>query len=288
MSDTQSVSERFPEDDLPGTGLFFDDTANEPESSVPAAADPIPDEAPGPEEPSAHRVLSTGGAALAGLDPAAVEKLLTKVALRRYTKRIEEAVDARLDDLDWSEVAAGIETRMAAHVAEAAGVNTETGEISDDPAAAVPKTAEAAPVTDETEEEASEPAFRTVYDFYEGIYGPLYEHYDSAPGVMAQRGTTEIRWCRQWWNHQSVMMRMTALWQGYEVAYAEGGGAVSTWVLDHADRHFDRIMSDGGPLSECRADHGNQMVRYPTDPLPEGLNLDAATVPPTRPVNDSK
>lgn len=267
MSDTQSVSERFPEGDLPGTGLFFDDAANEPESSGKSAADPDK------EESEDLNALSTGGAALAGLDAAAVEKLLTKVALRRYTKRIEEAVDARLDDLDWSEVAAGIETR----VAEAARVKPETGEISDDPAAAAPDTEGSASVTEETEE-APEPAFRTVYDFYEGIYGPLYEHFDSAPGVMAQRGTTGIRWCRQWWNHQSVMMRMTALWQGYEVAYAEGGGAVSTWMLDHADRHFDRIMAEGGPLSECRSDHGNQMVRYPTDPLPKGLNLDATTV----------
>jgi len=268
VSDTQSVSERFPEDDLPGTGLFFDDTAPEPETSV----------QPEETEPAADlSALSAGGAALAGLDPEAVEKLLTKVALRRYTKRIEESVDARLDDLDWSEVAAGIQSRVAGHVAEAAGVNTEIGEISDDPAAAVSDVERPAPVTEETEE-VPEPAFRTVYDFYDGIYGPLYEHFDSAPGVMAQRGTTGIRWCRQWWNHESVMMRMTALWQGYEVAYAEGGGAMSTWMLDHADRHFDRIMAEGGPLSECRSDHGNQMVRYPTDPLPEGLNLDAATV----------
>ncbi|WP_426225306.1 DUF4913 domain-containing protein [Pseudarthrobacter sp. DSP2-3-2b1] len=276
MTDTQSVTERFPEDDLPGTGLFFDD-APEPAPSGSAAAQPDPIETPVAEEPAALNAL-TGGAALAGLDPAAVEKLLTTVALRRYTKRIEEAVDARLDDLDWSEVAAGIETRVAGHVAEAAGVNTETGEISDDPAAAaaVQDNAEAAAV--EESEEPAEPAFRTVYDFYEGIYGPLYEHFDSAPGVMAQRGTTGIRWCWQWWNHQSVMMRLTALWQGYEVAYGEGGGAVSTWMLDHADRHFDRIMADGGPLSECRSDHGNQMVRYPTDPLPEGLNVDSATV----------
>jgi hypothetical protein len=278
VSDTHPASELFLEDDLPGTGLFFDD-APAPETPGPAAAEPRPDEMPVAEEPAALSALSTGGAAVAGLDGASVEKLLTKVALRRYTKRIEEAVDARLDDLDWSEVAAGIETRVAGHAAEAAGVNTETREIADDAAAAVRDTEGSPPVPEDTEE-PPEPAFRTVYDFYEGIYGPLYEHFDSAPGVMAQRGTTGIRWCRQWWNHQSVMMRMTALWQGYEVAYAEGGGAVSTWMLDHADRHFDRIMAEGGPLSECRSDHGNQMVRYPTDPLPEGLNLDATTVPP--------
>jgi hypothetical protein len=139
-----------------------------------------------------------------------------------------------------------------------------------------------APVTEETEE-VPEPAFHTVYDFYNDIYGSLYEHFDSSPGVMAQRGTSDVRWCSQWWNHESVMMRMIALWQGYEVAYADGGGAVSTWILDHADRHFDRIMAAGGPLSKCKSDHGDQMVRYPTDPLPEGLNLDAATVPPAQP-----
>jgi hypothetical protein len=90
-------------------------------------------------------------------------------------------VDARLEHLDWSEVAAGDGARVADHVAEAAGVNTETGEIGDNLAAAtVPDTAAATPVTEETEE-APDPAFRSVYDFYDGIYGPLYEHFNSAP-----------------------------------------------------------------------------------------------------------
>ena len=127
-------------------------------------------------------------------------------------------------------------------------------------------------------EEEVEPAYSTVYDFYEGIYGPLYEHFDSAPGAMGQRtqtnGTT-TRWCSQWWNHESVMMRMIALWQGYEAAYNEGGGAVSTWILDHADRHFDRIMDPKGPLSKCTTNHTEGMTRYPTESVPEGLNLDA-------------
>lgn len=28
-----------------------------------------------------------------------------------------------------------------------------------------------------------------------------------------------------------------------------GGGAVGTWMLDHADRHFDGIMTAGGHLA---------------------------------------
>lgn len=161
-----------------------------------------------------------------------------------------------------------------------------TGLFFDDPADETERSGPGA--VSEEAEEVPEPAFHTVYDFYDGIYGPLYEHFDSSPGVMAQRGTSDVRWCSQWWNHESVMMRMIALWQGYEVAYADGGGAVSTWILDHADRHFDRIMAAGGPLSKCKTDHGSQMVRYPTDPLPEGLNLDSATVLTGQQTNDSQ
>ncbi|MEQ4568505.1 DUF4913 domain-containing protein [Paenarthrobacter sp. CAP02] len=347
MSNTAEQNGQFPEDHLPGTGLLFDDTGTDTEQDE-ADLPTAPDETGDDETPAEHSALSADGAALAGLDGEAVENLLTKVALRRYTKRLEEKVDARLDQLDWSAVAEGIETRVTGHVAEAAGIDTSTGEITDPPESTTPGTgaedhgfelsaAEAAslvteragklsavsfkamvargdapkpsswagrtprwslddlepwiqglpsPDADEPEPEPGEetpepePAFRTVYDFYEGVYGPLYEHFDSNPGVLQQRGTAPIRWCRQWWNHESVMMRLTALWQAYEVAYAEGGGAVSTWMLDHADRHFDRIMAEGGPLSECRSDHGHKMTRYPVDPLPEGLNLDATTVQP--------
>lgn len=282
MSGTAEQNGQFPEDHLPGTGLLFDETASEHDTATaPAApADSRGDGAAG------HPAPGAGGAALAGLDAEAVEDLVARVALRRYTKRLEAEVDARLEQLDWSAVTESIEARLAGQVDEAAGVDTSTGEITDTSDTQAPQPdAEALAV--EEKEEAPEPAFRTVYDFYEGIYGPLYEHYDSSPGVLAQRGDQGIRWCRQWWNHESVMMRLTALWQAYEVAYAEGGGAVSTWMLDHADRHFDRIMAEGGPLSECRKDHGSNMTRYPVDPLPEGLNLDATTVQPA-PADDER
>lgn len=275
MSDTTEQNGQFPEDHLPGTGLLFETDTGQDTPELP----PSPDGGQDEDAPAELPALSAGGAALAGLDGDAVESLLTKVALRRYTKRLEAEVDARLDQLDWSAVAEGIESRVAGHVAEAAGVDTSTGEITDGTDSPTRDTSTEPPAVEESEE-IPEPAFRTVYDFYEGIYGPLYEHYDSNPGVAQQRAAAPVRWCRQWWNHESVMMRLIALWQAYEVAYAEGGGAVSTWMLDHADRHFDRIMAEGGPLSECRSDHGNKMTRYPVDPLPEGLNLDATTVQP--------
>ena len=280
MSGTAEQNGQFPEEHLPGTGLLFDETDAEQNTGTPPAAPADSQDDCAAELPSP----GAGGAALAGLDPAAMEDLVAKVALRRYTKRLEAEVDARLDQLDWSAVTESIDSRLAGDVAEAAGVDTSTGEITDSTDTQVDAKAPAAEDTEET----PEPAFRTVYDFYEGIYGPLYEHYDSRPGVLAQRGTPPIQWCRQWWNHESVMMRLTALWQAYEVAYAEGGGALSTWMLDHADRHFDRIMAEGGPLSECRSDHGHNMTRYPVDPLPEGLNLDATTVQPAPSGNERK
>lgn len=262
MSIPAEQTNQFPEDHLPGTGLLFDEP--DTEQGVDTSTGEITDttDSPIPEADSEDHGFELTAAEAASLVTERAGKL-SAVSFKSMVARGDAPKPSSwagqtplwsLDDLEpWIQ-----------------GLPSKEG---DEP--------EPEPVPEPAEETPDpEPAFRTVYDFYEGIYGPLYEHFDSRPGVLAQRGTAPIRWCKQWWNHESVMMRLTALWQAYEVAYAEGGGAVSTWMLDHADRHFDRIMAEGGPLSECRSDHGNNMTRYPVDPLPEGLNLDATTVQP--------
>lgn len=257
MSTTPEQTGQLPEDHLPGTGLLFDTTDTEQEQLSPA-----------PVEEDQE---------LAGPSPAPTGHVFELTASEAATLVSERAWP--LSAVSFKAMAARGEapkpTSIAGRTALWSLDDLETW-IQGFPS---PEADEPAPEPVEGASEP-EPAFRTVYDFYEGIYGPLYEHYDSSPGVMATRGTKEIRWCRQWWNHESVMMRLIALWQAYEVAYAEGGGAMSTWMLDHADRHFDRIMAEGGPLSECRANHNHKMIRYPVDPLPEGINLDATTVLP--------
>lgn len=267
MSIPAEQTDQFPEDHLPGTGLLFDETTTEQDPAEAAGIDTSTGEitdttdSPIPEADPGHGFELTAAEAASLVTELAGK--LSAVSFKAMVARGDAPKPSSwagrtplwsLDDLEpWIQ---GLPSEQA-----------------DEP--------EPEPIPEPAEETPDpEPAFRTVYDFYEGIYGPLYEHHDSSPGVLAQRGTAPIRWCKQWWNHESVMMRLTALWQAYEVAYAEGGGAVSTWMLDHADRHFDRIMAEGGPLSECRSDHGNNMTRYPVDPLPEGLNLDATTVQP--------
>ena len=118
MSVPAEQNGHFPEDPLPGSGLLFDENDTEQDPPAPPAADGGQEDHAAAELPA----LSIGGAPLAGLDAQAVESLLSKVALRRYTKRLEAEVDARLDQLDWSAVADGIESHLAGHVAEAEAV----------------------------------------------------------------------------------------------------------------------------------------------------------------------
>lgn len=283
MSGTAEQNGQYPEDHLPGTGLLFDETdagqdaaafpadSQDEDAGVDTSTGEITDntDSPTPETGAEDHVFELTASEAASLITERAGKV-SAVSFKAMAARGDAPKPSSwagrtalwsLDDLEpWIE---GLPSPEA---------DEQEPEAEPEP---------------EEETPEPEPAFRTVYDFYEGIYGPLYEHHDSSPGVLAGRGPAPIRWCKQWWNHESVMMRMTALWQAYEVAYAEGGGAVSTWMLDHADRHFDRIMAEGGPLSECRSDHGHNMTRYPVDPLPEGLNLDATTVQPA-PTGDER
>lgn len=308
MSDTAEQTGQFPEDHLPGTGLLFDDTDTEQDEAELPTTPTTPDETGDEETPAEHSALSADGAALTGLDPAAagVDTSTGEITDPTEFPTPESGAEDHGFELTASEAASLVTERSGKLSAVSFKAMVARGDAPKPSSWAgrtplwslddlepwiqglpSPEADEPEPEPEPVEETPEpEPAFRTVYDFYEGIYGPLYEHHDSNPGVLQQRGTAPIRWCKQWWNHESVMMRLTALWQAYEVAYAEGGGAVSTWMLDHADRHFDRIMAEGGPLSECRSDHGENMTRYPVDPLPEGLNLDATTVQPATSGNE--
>ena len=92
MSGTAEQNGQFPEEHLPGTGLLFDETDAEQNTGTPPAAPADSQDDCAAELPSP----GAGGAALAGLDPAAMEDLVAKVALRRYTKRLEaEALGRR-------------------------------------------------------------------------------------------------------------------------------------------------------------------------------------------------
>ncbi|MFK4299439.1 hypothetical protein ABH924_004622 [Arthrobacter sp. GAS37] len=124
-------------------------------------------------------------------------------------------------------------------------------------------------VPGEAEEEAK-PVHRDVYDFYARTFSVYYELHDAAPNAK-NRAHPQMTWCTKWWLHRSVVGRINAAWFAWEVAHAEGGTAISAWILEHADRHFDRIMAENGPLRMCKSDHSDALDVYPTEPAPEAL-----------------
>lgn len=118
----------------------------------------------------------------------------------------------------------------------------------------------------ESDEEA-EPKHSNVFEFFDETFSLLYELYDTQPGVK-QRDTPVLVWCPMWWVHKSVLGRVAASWYAWEDSYASGGGAMSSWILEHADRHFDRIMAEDGPFRRCKGGHNKVLEKYPTiEPL---------------------
>lgn len=124
--------------------------------------------------------------------------------------------------------------------------------------------------SDEEGEEENQPVHRDVYDFWERTFAPYYELHDVSPNPLTQN-RPQVTWCRKWWLHRGVVGRINAAWFAWEVAYAEGGAAISAWILEHSDRHFDRIMAEEGPLRLCKSNHSDALDIYPTDPAPAAL-----------------
>ncbi|ANP74829.1 DUF4913 domain-containing protein [Cryobacterium arcticum] len=75
-------------------------------------------------------------------------------------------------------------------------------------------------------------------------------------------GTKPTPWCTQWWLHPEVVARFKALWQASMQADASvmdgDAGAVSSWWINHWDRHAATIFdSTNGPFRDCDADQGH-------------------------------
>lgn len=122
----------------------------------------------------------------------------------------------------------------------------------------------------EPAEPEAKPVHRDVFDFWDRTFSAYYELFDTTPNAL-RRNSPHVTWCRKWWLHRGVVGRVTAAWFAWEAAHAEGGAAISAWILEHADRHFDRIMAPDGPLRECKGEHTDALDIYPTDPAPDSL-----------------
>ncbi|MEV7574371.1 DUF4913 domain-containing protein [Pseudarthrobacter sp. NPDC089323] len=120
--------------------------------------------------------------------------------------------------------------------------------------------------------EDTPPVHADVFDFYDRTFRIYYELHDTTPNAL-QRERPIMSWCQQWWLHRGVVGRLTAAWYAWESAHADGGSAISAWILEHADRHFDRIMAEDGPLRMCKQEHTDALDVYPAQPVPESLRL---------------
>lgn len=111
----------------------------------------------------------------------------------------------------------------------------------------------------------AQPVYSALPAFVADYLAPLYRR----PLSKQQRP-----WCPQWWNHPEAVVRLEALWRAWEALRQEPRFGMSTWLLDHADRHMAVLLDPDGPFHGCSATGGHTVGRLeplPVEPPPEGL-----------------
>lgn len=70
-------------------------------------------------------------------------------------------------------------------------------------------------------------------------------------GWLAPRSERVPAWCEQWWKHPLALTRLRALWASWEVANAEGGAAMSKWLMYDFDHHMTKLTAKSGGFHDC-------------------------------------
>jgi hypothetical protein len=87
----------------------------------------------------------------------------------------------------------------------------------------------------------------------------------------------EYAWCPEWWKHPEAVVRLSALWRGFEQRRTQPGDAMSAWLRDHLDHHMPLLMdADHGPLKGCTASKGHAarpLTSLPHIDPPTGLAI---------------
>jgi hypothetical protein len=79
-----------------------------------------------------------------------------------------------------------------------------------------------------------------------------------------------FEWCPQWWDHPEAVQRIEAMWRAWEVLRLNAGTGMSTWWVDHADRHLALLCNpDIGPFGHCHTTHGRDIAPLTTTQVPE-------------------
>ena len=66
-------------------------------------------------------------------------------------------------------------------------------------------------------------------------------------------------WCSQWWNHAEAVDRFRGLYEQWLEAQAKGG--MSSWWVDHFDRHATVLFAKRGLFGGCGTTHKGKTAR---------------------------
>ena len=92
----------------------------------------------------------------------------------------------------------------------------------------------------------------------ETVEGPTQEEFvEWVERLMARVESVDMdqamRWCPQWWAHTEAVDRFKALYEEWIVSQANGG--MSSWWVNHFDRHAAVLFTKSGPFGDCGTSH---------------------------------
>lgn len=109
------------------------------------------------------------------------------------------------------------------------------------------------------------PAYRDFVEFADQWLLPLI----NVRLASANRENT-YTWCKQWWRHRPVSVRIAHLHNAFEASRrSHASAAMSAYLLSHVDAHF-RVILDAanGPLHRCTATDHNALDSLSAEPMP--------------------
>ena len=90
---------------------------------------------------------------------------------------------------------------------------------------------------EQVEQSEQAPLYPNVFMFVDRFIRPMYE-------VSVAR-VSQVSWSEKWWNHDSVLIRMKALWRRFEqLRLDEPDTYMETFLRVHADYHMDRLLDN--------------------------------------------
>lgn len=106
----------------------------------------------------------------------------------------------------------------------------------------------------------SSPNPRQESDRAEFTPGDLVDWVEGLAAVLESVDRAQNQyWCSQWWKHPEAVDRLRGMYDQWLEAQAHGG--MSSWWVDHFDRHALVLFAKRGPFGECGTSHVEKTAR---------------------------